>query len=71
MFRLVIICMVIVFVMFWLRMGNFVFFISMILIVGVGFLYFRLRLKSYIFLFISMFVIDIVIVSSIFGLKEV
>ena len=70
-FRLAIICMVIALVMSRSRMGNSAFFISMTLTAGVGFLYFRPRLKSYTFLFISMLVIDIAIVSSIFGLKEV
>ena len=70
-FRLAIICMVIALVMSRSRMGNSSFFISMTLTACIGFFYFKPRLKSYTLLFVSMLVIDIAIISSIFGLKEV
>jgi O-antigen ligase len=52
-------------------MGNSAFFISMTVTASLGLLYFKPRQKSYITLFVSMLIIDILIVSSLFGLKQV
>ncbi|GFD89100.1 hypothetical protein KUL152_13260 [Tenacibaculum sp. KUL152] len=52
-------------------MGNSAFFISMTVTATLGLVFFKPRQKSYIALFISMLVIDVLIVSSLFGLKQV
>lgn len=70
-FRIGIIIMVIALVMSRSRMGNSAFFISMTVTASLGLLYFKPRQKSYITLFVSMLIIDILIVSSLFGLKQV
>ena len=63
--------MVIALVMSRSRMGNSAFFIAMTITATLGLIYFKPRQKSYVVLFISMLVIDILIVSSLFGLKQV
>ena len=70
-FRIGIIIMVIALVMSRSRMGNSAFFIAMTITATLGLIYFKPRQKSYVALFISMLVIDILIVSSLFGLKQV
>ncbi|WP_334059319.1 O-antigen ligase family protein [Alteromonas sp. S005] len=70
-FRIGIIIMVIALVMSRSRMGNSAFFIAMTITATLGLIYFKPRQKSYVVLFISMLVIDILIVSSLFGLKQV
>ena len=70
-FRIGIIIMVIALVMSRSRMGNSAFFIAMTATATLGLIYFKPRQKSYVVLFISMLVIDILIVSSLFGLKQV
>lgn len=70
-FRIGIIIMVIALVMSRSRMGNSAFFIAMTVTATLGLIYFKPRQKSYVVLFISMLVIDILIVSSLFGLKQV
>lgn len=70
-FRIGIIIMVIALVMSRSRMGNSAFFIAMTITATLGLIYFKPRQKSYITLFVSMLVIDILIVSSLFGLKQV
>lgn len=70
-FRIGIIVMVIALVMSRSRMGNSAFFFSMTLTATLGLIYFKPRQKSYITLFVSMLIIDILIVSSLFGLKQV
>jgi len=70
-FRIGIIIMVIALVMSRSRMGNSAFFIAMTTTATLGLIYFKPRQKSYVALFISMLVIDILIVSSLFGLKQV
>lgn len=70
-FRIGIIVMVIALVMSRSRMGNSAFFIAMTITATLGLLYFKPRQKSYVLLFISMLVIDVLIVSSLFGLKQV
>ncbi|MDO6567489.1 O-antigen ligase family protein [Alteromonas sp. 1_MG-2023] len=70
-FRIGIIIMVIALVMSRSRMGNTAFFVSMTVTAALGLWYFKPRQKSYIALFVSMLVIDIMIVSSVFGLNEV
>ncbi|AGP77734.1 O-antigen polymerase [Alteromonas mediterranea 615] len=70
-FRIGIIIMVIALVMSRSRMGNSAFFIAMTITATLGLIYFKPRKKSYVVLFISMLVIDILIVSSLFGLKQV
>ncbi|MFD3322612.1 O-antigen ligase family protein [Alteromonas macleodii] len=70
-FRIGIIIMVIALVMSRSRMGNSAFFIAMTITATIGLIYFKPRQKSYVVLFISMLVIDILIVSSLFGLKQV
>jgi putative inorganic carbon (HCO3(-)) transporter len=70
-FRIGIIIMVIALVMSRSRMGNTAFFVSMTITAAMGLWYFKPRQKSYIALFVSMLVIDIMIVSSVFGLNEV
>ncbi|WP_269519986.1 O-antigen ligase family protein [Alteromonas sp. BMJM2] len=70
-FRIGIIIMVIALVMSRSRMGNSAFFISMTLTATLGLIYFKPRQKSYVTLFVSMLIIDILIVSSLFGLKQV
>ena len=70
-FRIGIIIMVIALVMSRSRMGNSAFFIAMTITATLGLIYFKPRQKSYVLLFISMLVIDILIVSSLFGLEQV
>ena len=70
-FRIGIIIMVIALVMSRSRMGNSAFFIAMTITATLGLIYFKPRQKSYITLFISMLIIDILLVSSLFGLKQV
>lgn len=70
-FRIGTIIMVIALVMSRSRMGNSAFFIAMTITATLGLMYFKPRQKSYVVLFISMLVIDILIVSSLFGLKQV
>lgn len=70
-FRIGIIIMVIALVMSRSRMGNSAFFISMTVTATLGLVFFKPRQKSFIALFISMLVIDVLIVSSLFGLKQV
>ncbi|WP_394220697.1 O-antigen ligase family protein [Alteromonas gracilis] len=70
-FRIGIIIMVIALVMSRSRMGNSAFFIAMTVTATLGLIYFKPRQKSYVFLFVSMLVLDILIVSSLFGLKQV
>lgn len=70
-FRIGIIIMVIALVMSRSRMGNSAFFIAMTITATLGLIYFKPRQKSYVVLFISMLVIDVLIVSSLFGLKQV
>ena len=70
-FRIGIIIMVIALVMSRSRMGNSAFFIAMTITATLGLIYFKPRQKSYVVLFISMLIIDILIVSSLFGLKQV
>lgn len=70
-FRIGIIIMVIALVMSRSRMGNSAFFIAMTVTATLGLIYFKPRPKSYVALFISMLVIDVLIVSSLFGLKQV
>ncbi|TAP30768.1 O-antigen ligase family protein [Alteromonas sp. KUL17] len=70
-FRIGIIIMVIALVMSRSRMGNSAFFITMTITATLGLIYFKPRQKSYVVLFISMLIIDILIVSSLFGLKQV
>ncbi|WP_420935750.1 O-antigen ligase family protein [Alteromonas sp. A081] len=70
-FRIGIIIMVIALVMSRSRMGNTAFFIAMTVTATLGLLYFKPKHKSYVTLFISMLVIDVLIVSSLFGLKQV
>lgn len=70
-FRIGIIIMVIALVMSRSRMGNSAFFIGMTITATLGLIYFKPRQKSYVVLFISMLIIDVLIVSSLFGLKQV
>lgn len=70
-FRLAIVCMVIALVMSHSRMGNTAFFISITVTACLSFIFFKPRLKSFTLLFVSMLVIDIAIVSSVFGLEKV
>lgn len=70
-FRIGIIIMVIALVMSRSRMGNTAFFVAMTITTTIGLLYFKPKNKSYITLFISMLIIDVLIVSSLFGLKQV
>ncbi len=70
-FRIGIIIMVIALVMSRSRMGNSAFFIAMTITATLGLIFFKPRQKNYVVLFISMLVIDILIVSSLFGLKQV
>lgn len=70
-FRIGIIIMVIALVMSRSRMGNSAFFIAMTVTATLGLIYFKPRQKSYITLFVSMLIIDILLVSSLFGLKQV
>ena len=70
-FRIGVILMVIALVMSRSRMGNTAFFISLTVTATLGLLYFKPRRKSYIAFFMSMLVIDILILSSLFGLEKV
>jgi len=70
-FRIGVVLIFVALVMSRSRMGNGAFFVSMTLTATLGLIYFKPRHKSYVTLFISMLVIDILIVSSLFGLKEV
>lgn len=70
-FRIGVILMVIALVMSRSRMGNTAFFISLTITATLGLLHFKPRRKSYIAFFISMLVIDILILSSLFGLEKV
>ena len=63
--------MVIALVMSRSRMGNTAFFVSLTITATLGLLHFKPRRKSYIAFFISMLVIDILILSSLFGLEKV
>jgi len=70
-FRIGVILMVIALVMSRSRMGNTAFFISLTVTATLGLLHFKPRRKSYIAFFMSMLVIDILILSSLFGLEKV
>ena len=70
-FRIGIIIMVIALVMSRSRMGNTAFFVAMTITATLGLIYFKPKHKSYVALFISMLIIDVLIVSSLFGLKQV
>ncbi|WP_287149099.1 O-antigen ligase family protein [Alteromonas sp.] len=70
-FRVGIIFMVIALVMSRSRMGNSAFFIGLFITATLGLFYFKPRRKSYVAFFISMLVIDILILSSLFGLEKV
>lgn len=68
--RLFMIAMVIALVMTRSRMGNIAFFASMGICASVGYLVFRKQSKSLVILFASMIVIDVLIISSWFGLEQ-
>ncbi len=70
-FRIGVILMVIALVMSRSRMGNTAFFVSLTITATLGLLHFKPRRKSYIAFFIGMLVIDIFILSSLFGLEKV
>lgn len=70
-FRIGVILMVIALVMSRSRMGNTAFFVSLTITATLGLLHFKPRRKSYIAFFIGMLVIDILILSSLFGLEKV
>ena len=70
-FRIGVILMVIALVMSRSRMGNTAFFVSLTITATLGLLHFKPRRKSYIAFFMSMLVIDILILSSLFGLEKV
>ena len=69
--RIGIVIMVIALIMSRSRMGNSAFFVAMTITSLLGLLLFKRKSRSYVYLFISLLVIDILVVSSIFGLSEV
>ena len=69
--RIGIVIMVIALIMSRSRMGNSAFFIAMTVTSLLGLILFKQKSRSYVYLFVSLLVIDILAVSSIFGLSEV
>lgn len=69
--RIGIVIMVIALIMSRSRMGNTAFFVSMTITLFLGLLLFKRKSKSYVYLFISLIAVDIILVSSVFGLSEV
>ncbi len=68
--RLFLIIMVIALVMTHSRMGNTAFFASMGISAGIGYLIFKHRSRAMVILFGSMILIDVLIISSWFGLER-
>ncbi len=68
--RLLLVAMVIALVMTHSRMGNGAFFASMGISALIGFLIFKQRSRSMVILFSSMIAIDVLIISSWFGLEK-
>lgn len=69
--RISIIIMVIALIMSRSRMGNTAFFAAMTITAMLGLILFKTKTKSFTALFISLLVIDLLLVSSVFGLSEV
>ncbi|NDV89951.1 polymerase [Alteromonas sp. 345S023] len=69
--RISIIIMVIALIMSRSRMGNTAFFAAMTITSMLGLVLFKTKTKSFTALFISLLVIDLFLVSSVFGLSEV
>lgn len=69
--RLALIIMVIALVMTRSRMGNSAFFVSTIIAGGAAFLFYRNKPQALSVLILSLFIIDIIVIGSIFGLEQV